>query len=64
MIKGTASYDDVPDVRCTVCGGYFKADEPEAHDCGEKGLTDAKRKEVREAIRRYINRQLGEDRKE
>lgn len=58
MIAGITNYDDVPDVRCTVCGGYYKPDEPEAHGCGEKALTEAERKEVRGAIRRYIARQI------
>lgn len=35
MITGTTSYDDVPDVLCTVCGGYYKADDPESHECDE-----------------------------
>ncbi len=33
MITGTTNYDDVPDVPCTLCGGYYKADEPENHEC-------------------------------
>lgn len=36
MITGTTNYDEVPDVRCTLCGGYYKADEPESHDCDEE----------------------------
>lgn len=36
MITGTTNYDDVPDVPCTLCGGYYKADEPESHECEEK----------------------------
>ncbi|MDP0895903.1 hypothetical protein VSO76_24075 [Klebsiella pneumoniae] len=35
MITGTTNYDDAPDVPCTLCGGYYKADEPESHDCDE-----------------------------
>ena len=26
MITGTANYDDVAEVRCNLCGGYYKAD--------------------------------------
>lgn len=33
MITGTTNYDDFPDVPCTLCGGYYKADEPESHEC-------------------------------
>lgn len=33
MITGTSNFDDVPEVRCPVCGGYYKADEPEKHEC-------------------------------
>lgn len=33
MITGTTNYDEVPDVRCALCGGYYKADEPENHEC-------------------------------
>lgn len=35
MITGTTNYDDVPEARCTICGGYFKADDPESHKCEE-----------------------------
>jgi len=35
MITGTSNFDDTPEVRCSVCGGYYKADEPEKHDCHE-----------------------------
>ncbi|NWC63694.1 hypothetical protein [Cedecea sp. P7760] len=35
MITGTANYDEAPDVRCGFCGGYYKADEPEMHECEE-----------------------------
>lgn len=35
MITGTTNYDDVAEVRCNLCGGYYKADEPESHDCDE-----------------------------
>ena len=33
MITGTTNYDEVPDVPCALCGGYYKADEPENHEC-------------------------------
>lgn len=33
FITGTTHYDEVPHVRCTICGGYYKADEPEDHNC-------------------------------
>lgn len=33
MITGTSNYDEAPMVRCTICGGYYKADEPEEHEC-------------------------------
>lgn len=33
MITGTSNYDETPLVICPVCGGYYKADEPENHDC-------------------------------
>ncbi|WP_241721956.1 hypothetical protein [Raoultella sp. HC6] len=36
MITGTTNYDEVPDVSCTLCGGYYKADDPESHECGEE----------------------------
>ncbi|WP_410794203.1 hypothetical protein [Klebsiella aerogenes] len=36
MITGTANYDDVPDVRCTLCGSYYKSDDPESHECEEE----------------------------
>lgn len=26
MITGTTNYDEVPDVRCTLCGGYYNLD--------------------------------------
>ncbi|VGC10902.1 Uncharacterised protein [Klebsiella pneumoniae] len=32
MITGTANYDDVAEVRCNLCGGYYKADDPESHE--------------------------------
>ncbi len=35
MITGTSNYDEVPMVPCTICGGYYKADEPEVHVCEE-----------------------------
>lgn len=28
MITGTTNYDDVTEVRCNLCGGYYKADDP------------------------------------
>lgn len=33
MITGTTNYDEVPDVPCALCGGYYKADDPESHEC-------------------------------
>ncbi len=33
MITGTANYDDVPEAMCGICGGFYKADEPEDHEC-------------------------------
>jgi len=33
MITGNSNFDETPQVRCHVCGGYYKADEPENHDC-------------------------------
>lgn len=33
MITGTTNYDETPDVLCPICGGYYKADEPEQHEC-------------------------------
>lgn len=33
MITGTTNYDEVFDVSCTLCGGYYKADDPESHEC-------------------------------
>lgn len=36
MITGTSNYDEVQVVLCTICGGYFKADEPETHICEER----------------------------
>ncbi|CAH5913808.1 hypothetical protein AI2916V1_3783 [Enterobacter cloacae] len=35
MISGTTNYDEVPEVPCTICGGYYRADEPEQHQCEE-----------------------------
>lgn len=35
MITGTTNYDEVPEVPCTICGGYYKADEPEQPQCEE-----------------------------
>lgn len=35
MITGTTNYDEVPEVPSTICGGYYKADEPEQHQCEE-----------------------------
>ncbi len=35
MITGTSNYDEVPVVPCKICGGYYKADEPEMHVCEE-----------------------------
>ncbi len=35
MITGTTNYDEAPEVPCTICGGYYKADEPEQHQCEE-----------------------------
>ena len=32
MITGTTNYDDVAEVRCNLCGGYYKADDPESQD--------------------------------
>lgn len=40
MITGTANYDDVPDVLCALCGGYYKADDPESHECDEEALDE------------------------
>lgn len=33
MITGTSNYDEAQEVPCTICGGYYKADEPENHEC-------------------------------
>lgn len=33
FITGTTNCDEVPHVRCTICGGYYKADESEDHQC-------------------------------
>jgi len=33
MITGTTQYDDAPLVQCKICGGYYKADDPEEHEC-------------------------------
>ncbi|EAQ6281942.1 hypothetical protein GO375_001803 [Salmonella enterica subsp. enterica serovar Weltevreden] len=33
MITGTSNYDEVPTIPCKICGGYFKADDPENHKC-------------------------------
>lgn len=33
MITGTANFDDVPRVMCSICGGYYKADGPDEHEC-------------------------------
>ena len=33
MITGTTNYDDVAEVRCNLCGGYYNADDPESHEC-------------------------------
>ncbi|HBS6272928.1 TPA: DUF551 domain-containing protein [Klebsiella pneumoniae] len=41
MIAGTTNYDDVPDVRCALCGGYYKADDPESHECAEAAQSHA-----------------------
>lgn len=35
MITGTSNYDEAQEVPCTICGGYYKADEPEKHVCQE-----------------------------
>jgi hypothetical protein len=32
MITGTTNYVEIPDV-LPICGGYYKADEPEQHEC-------------------------------
>lgn len=44
MITATTNYDEAPDVRCTLCGGYYKADDPESHECEEEAqsLTEIK----------------------
>lgn len=34
MITGTSNFDEAQEVRCTICGGNYKADEPENHECG------------------------------
>lgn len=36
MITGTSNYDDVPEVRCPICGGFYKVDDPESHKCNEE----------------------------
>lgn len=36
MITGTTNYDEAPDVLCASCGGHYKADDPESHECKEK----------------------------
>ncbi|HBY6599160.1 hypothetical protein RAG45_05200 [Klebsiella pneumoniae] len=36
MITGTTNYDEAPDVLCASCGGYYKADAPESHECKEE----------------------------
>ncbi len=36
MITGTSNYDEALEVFCTICGGNYKADEPEKHACEEK----------------------------
>lgn len=33
MITGTTNYGDVAEARCNLCGGYYKADDPESHEC-------------------------------
>ena len=30
---GTANYDDVPEAMCGICGCFYKADEPDDHEC-------------------------------
>lgn len=36
MITGASNYDDVPEVRCPICGRFYKADDPESHKCKEE----------------------------
>jgi DNA-directed RNA polymerase subunit RPC12/RpoP len=36
MITATTNYDEAPDIRCTLCGGYYKADDLESHECEEE----------------------------
>lgn len=33
MITGTSNFDEVSEVPCSICGGYYKEDEPEQHKC-------------------------------
>ena len=33
MITGTSNFDEAPEVPCRICGGYYKADDPEQHEC-------------------------------
>lgn len=42
MITGTTQYDDVPLAHCKICGGYYKADEPEEHECSSYAAQEQK----------------------
>ncbi|ECT3686521.1 hypothetical protein D3O55_24690 [Salmonella enterica subsp. enterica serovar Tennessee] len=40
MITGTSNYDEVPTIPCKICGGYFKADDPENHKCESQPMSN------------------------
>ncbi|EKZ8085475.1 ead/Ea22-like family protein [Salmonella enterica] len=40
MITGTSNYDEVPTIPCKICGGYFKADDPENHKCEDQPMSN------------------------
>lgn len=42
MITGTTQFDDVPLAHCKICGGYYKADEPEEHECSSSAAQEQK----------------------
>lgn len=42
MITGTTQYEDVPLSHCKICGGYYKADEPEEHECSSSAAQEQK----------------------
>lgn len=60
MITGTSNYDEVPTIPCKICGGYFKADDPENHNARASPMSNIDKLNDHELVdlKRDIEREL------